>query len=543
MENQLISSFPTGFTPTERQVYLLAEIDAAFKSGKKFVICCAPTGSGKSFISKTLGNSSRAPSQKIVDLVTSYKAYKQEQGGDYLYSEEYLSEPTFGSYALTITRALQDQYVDLFEDTSSLKGKSNYQCEVDPNVDVETAPCVLTPSLRDECWSKNLCPYYNARNSAVLNKFSTLNYKMFLSLPEHIKQRQYIICDEASELEDEFVKHFSVFIDPDKLAKLGLTVPLLYSTDSAKMFEWLNATTATVADYVADLLEEWRSNKSGKIKMHDKRKLNYFTSLKASLTLIQKTWATCEYICQREGKTVKLTPLRVNTLTSYVFGHADRVLLMSATIVDHKNFAKTLGITDYKYIEVDSVFDSAKAPIHISRSYKLNRANLDKCLPLIAKQIKEICDSHGKDKGIIHTHTLQITKFLQGRLQGERYLFRDSEYNNQDILDEHMCSPKSTVLVSPSMTFGVDLKDDLARFQIIVKAGYLPLNDNRIKRLFEEDPDWYTDRMLINLVQACGRGIRSKDDHCVTYILDGGIYDAILRNKNKLPKYFLDRFV
>ena len=49
--------------------------------------------------------------------------------------------------------------------------------------------------------------------------------------------------------------------------------------------------------------------------------------------------------------------------------------------------------------------------------------------------------------------------------------------------------------------------------------------------------------MLGNLVQACGRGVRNKDDHCVTYILDGAIYEAIINNKGKLPKYFLDRFV
>ena len=57
------------------------------------------------------------------------------------------------------------------------------------------------------------------------------------------------------------------------------------------------------------------------------------------------------------------------------------------------------------------------------------------------------------------------------------------------------------------------------------------------------DFNWYTNKMLISLVQACGRGIRSKDDHCITYILDGSIYDAVVNNKNKLPKYFIDRFV
>jgi Rad3-related DNA helicase len=61
--------------------------------------------------------------------------------------------------------------------------------------------------------------------------------------------------------------------------------------------------------------------------------------------------------------------------------------------------------------------------------------------------------------------------------------------------------------------------------------------------MFNEDKTWYTDKMLGNLVQACGRGARSEEDHCVTYILDGIVTDTIIRNKDKLPKYFIDRFV
>ena len=56
------------------------------------------------------------------------------------------------------------------------------------------------------------------------------------------------------------------------------------------------------------------------------------------------------------------------------------------------------------------------------------------------------------------------------------------------------------------------------------------------------DKDWYGNQMLKTLVQACGRGVRSEDDYCETYILDGSIFDAINRNKKKLPKFFLDRF-
>jgi len=92
------------------------------------------------------------------------------------------------------------------------------------------------------------------------------------------------------------------------------------------------------------------------------------------------------------------------------------------------------------------------------------------------------------------------------------------------------------------MTYGVDLKGDLARFQIILKAPWLPTKDVRVEKLMKLDKDWYGNQMLKTLVQACGRGVRSEDDYCETYILDESIFDAINMNKKKLPKFFLDRF-
>ena len=93
------------------------------------------------------------------------------------------------------------------------------------------------------------------------------------------------------------------------------------------------------------------------------------------------------------------------------------------------------------------------------------------------------------------------------------------------------------------MSHGVDLKDDLARFQIIVKAPYLPTKDKRVEKLMKDDFNWYGNKMLCSLIQSCGRGVRSDKDHCTTYILDSAIVESIVNNRHKLPKYFLDRFL
>ena len=542
MLSKYLNKFPNRYNPSKQQIHLIKKIEYAFNKGHKFVICSAPTGSGKSFISKTLANVSNEPTDNFRDLITSYAAFKMDSVGNYVNEFECMDEPPSGAFALTITKSLQDQYLKLFDDSAIMKGKSNYTSTLDPNIDVEMETSVMPKKVLDEHRLANKCPYHNARNTGLLEKFGVLNYKMFLSLPNHVKRKNFIICDEASELEDEIVKQYSVFVDPDRLKLLGVKVPNLYSVKQEALHKWVCSCMVLISEYVNTLTNR-STNKQIKLSPSDNIKLSYLKNLHRSLNLIDETWEECEYVVQREGKTVKVTPLKVDVLSKYIFKHADNVLLMSATIIDHEHFAKSLGIKQYEYVESDSTFDASKAPIYIKTKQKINHYNLKKILPNIVKQIKDICAEHEFEKGIIHTHTGFIASYLQSNLDSKRFLYRDQQTRNEEILEQHSKSKNPTVLVSPSLGLGIDLRDDLARFQIIIKAPYLPLGDNRIKKLFEQDKKWYTNKMLSNVVQQCGRGIRSKQDYCTTYILDSGISDAIIRSKKYLPNYFLDRFV
>lgn len=537
----LLDYFPETFEPQTQQVDLLQQIDRAYASGKKFVICCAPTGSGKSFLSKTLGNASNKPSQTFVDLIESNEAFKQDQFGDFVSKRDCEDEPTFGAFALTITKSLQDQYHELFEDTAVVKGKSNYLCNVDPHFNVDVAPCIYLTDLKDNCLARKGCAYYNARNHALVSKFSALNYSMFMSLPDHVKRREYIICDEASELEDELVKRFSRELHFKVLKKLGVNVAAIPVGNYTKFRSWLETFSETLAVSIHDLQARLKRKKN-ETELSDRQRYVLLRNLHMTLQTTIDTWNDCEYLIEKNEDMITLKPLRVDNLSKHIFDHADKVLLMSATIIDPKHFAKTLGITDYTYIEVDSTFDPKHAPIHCSGKVKLNYKNLRESLPSLTKQIAEICKHHKGMKGVIHTHTNEIADYLKINLNSDRLICREKGVNNEQILKQHVESTQDTILVSPSLTFGVDLKDDLARFQIIIKAAYLPLGDERVKRLFKEDPQWYQNKMLNNLIQACGRGVRSKTDHCVTYIMDACITDAVIKSKHKLPKYFIKRF-
>lgn len=542
MVNNLISYFPSTYTPTEQQLLLIQKIEAAFKTGKKFVICNAPTGAGKSMYAKTLANTTSLASEDFKQLILSYEAFEQDYLGTYTYEMECLAEQKHGAFVLTITKNLQDQYLSLFSDACIIKGKTNYLCDVDPSFDVETAPCFYLPRMKGECWASNRCHYYNARNKGLTSQFTVLNYKMFQALPFHVKRKEYIICDEASELEDELVKQFSAEIVYAKLKHAEIKYEPLYDEDLTNVRSWLTDIRDAAQNKIKSLQDKMAKHK-GALSVADRNRLSFLKNLQNSLTKVDESWTSCEYVVDRTGTGVMLTPLRVNKLSSSIFNCADKILLMSATVVDHKNFAKTLGIDNYEYIEAPSSFDADKSPICVSTRYRLNYSNLDKLLPLICKDIKAICDKHGADKGVVHTHSQDICDYLYDNLSNsDRFLFRKGREKNEHILKAHQETNEPTVLVSPSLTHGVDLKDELARFQIIVKLPYSPLSNKRIKRLFDSDKDWYQDKMLSTLIQTTGRATRSSQDHAVTYILDGNIVEVLHRTKDKLPKHFLDRF-
>lgn len=542
MFSKYVAKFPNGYSPSDAQVDLLKEIEKAYNDGYKYVIVQAPTGTGKSFIPRTLGNISANPTNHFKQLINSYEAYRKDQHGNYIFEKDCLSEPAFGTFALTITKQLQDQYKALFDDIEVLKGKQNYICNVDESFDVDTAPCIHTPKLKNECWEKNSCPYFSNRNNSLSNPFAVLNYKMFMALPHHVKRKSFLVCDEASELEEELVRRFSAEIDYKRLDLYNIEHSKLRSEKYDVQYRWLINLIFVLSEKINDLTNK-NSSKITVLSLPEANKLRYLKMIHGDLTTVEQTWHKCEYVVDNKADRVSFTPLKVDGLSKHIFDYGDNILLMSATITDHEAYAKTLGIKKYKYIESPSAFDPKKSPVYLTKQPVLNYQNLQKNLPILARNIQALCDNHAGEKGIIHTHSLEICNYLKNKLVGERFLFREQTATNEKILGEHFRTSKPTVLVSPSLTFGTDLNGEKGRFQIIVKTPYPPLSNKRIKKLFDSDKQWYSNKALCALVQTSGRCTRSKVDYAVTYVLDGKARSLISQNKSKLPKHFIERLV
>ena len=93
------------------------------------------------------------------------------------------------------------------------------------------------------------------------------------------------------------------------------------------------------------------------------------------------------------------------------------------------------------------------------------------------------------------------------------------------------------------MMEGVDLVDDLSLFQVILKMPWASLADPRVKRKSELDPDWYTNKVWVHVMQASGRSTRHEEDESITYILDASFPFFYDKWKHRLPKWFKARLV
>ena len=84
---------------------------------------------------------------------------------------------------------------------------------------------------------------------------------------------------------------------------------------------------------------------------------------------------------------------------------------------------------------------------------------------------------------------------------------------------------------------GIDLKDDLSRFQIIIKVPFPNLQSSKVKRRLETKPEWYNWKTLIEMMQSYGRSVRNEDDWAETYVLDS-CFDQVIQKR--VPQYFRD---
>jgi len=526
-KKDILDSWPVPeFTPRANQISALEWLQ---EQDAKYLILQAPVGSGKSLTAITLS--------------------------------KYLSGGDGSSFILTPQIILQKQYEDDFENhgrkfLASLRGKVNYECKP------KHTTCSIGTIVKPRC---GYCPFATAKKQAVDAHNTVLNYKLALTsfaYTDTFKPRKLMIMDEAHTLERHLVDFDSVDITYARCKRYKINFKVHHEIESA--MDWVKQTYFPKIQDTLDDMEtdyEYLYEKAGSsITKKELNKLREIDELgDHAAEVLEMTIRNTDYLNEHFVLVHDKTMFQFKRITgSYSFKKilepkASKFLFMSSTILNKAAFCYDLGIDPKEtvFLSLESDFPIENRPVYYMPIMKMNAAwrkpeQASDRKRMIARII-ELLDIHKDESGILHTANYQIAMWLVEQLKDnvphEVYHHNpDDDIKRGDAIAGFIERETPSILISPSCTEGLDLKEDLARFAMIVKTPFGYLGDQWIKRRMEMSNEWYRRRAMTDIIQGGGRIVRSSDDEGTVYILDGSFGYLYSKSAEMVPKWWKDSF-
>ena len=524
-----------GHYPRNSQIKLINKINWAIGEGYKYIILEAGTGIGKSAIATTLAN---------------------------MYED---------SYILTMTKQLQEQYLDDFGDMLvEIKGRGNYKCNYKGNCDF----CIKAEYNLRKCSD---CEYNQAFKKAVeaKNVITNYDYLYYAGVANPLlDSRELLILDEAHNLERKMLMLSSSELNREYiLTKFGIDIfePLMYGTKSINELKrnpdyWIELCDDLIKECkkrikkiegdadksVQVTLDEFESNPSKYSNFDYIEKQNLEQDMK-SFASISLGLSYKELIIDLPDKksilnnamdiSAEFKPYSVLDDTQNLLKLGNVCIFLTGTLGSKDKFCEWNNINpdETYYIYEKSPFDVAKRPIYVDFVGRMSgfRRGIPKWKNKRAiNKIKEILDMHKNEKGVIHTSSNEQAFWIIDQLREYNLMFVGGEDRNR-TLKEFAESKENIILIGASIKDGVDFKGDLCRFQIVFKVPYPQLNE-QVKYRRDLDPKWFYYQTVMALMQAYGRGIRDSDDYCVMYIIDSSFKQLFDYNRGFFNEYFAE---
>lgn len=483
-------------------------------SKNRFAILNSPVGSGKSGI---------AMASAILDSAAS-------------------DDPeSYRTLYLTANRHLQDQVRDDFKSTGlvDIRGRDNYTCDIDPARTAAYAKC--TAGL----WCNRMkrdgdgpCEFYDQKRAASDSKMTLSNYAFWLHDEESQSLGRYrrIILDEAHRAPEQIEKFASVEIrDQDQIEILGGVFPIPRALEQEDRWK------VVMLEAVGQAQEKRRASMvvtgSGSNIAWMRKAKDLERRLKRLCRLSAREW-----LCSRSGRSWKWDLLNPGLLAEQLlFRGASKIVLASAT-VNHKTL-DLLGVDSrgIKIIEQDSTFPVARRPIYYWPVARVGQNMEYADRRRWARAIDEILEPRQDRKGLIHSVSYQraLEIIAQSKFRDSGlFVVHKKGQRMSDVVAEFKSRRGPAWLVTPAATEGVDLPLDLCEFIIIPKMPFPDMRDRLVQIRKTRDKDYIPYLVLQAVVQAVGRGMRSAEDSCESFILDGHFGWLKAGYYQYLPRWF-----
>lgn len=446
---------------------------------------------------------------------------------------------SYNGYLVTANKALQNQYVHEFGWLSDLRGKSNYKCRVNEGHTCKSSPCQNSKADRAQCKDNGGCDYgitkkrvLKMSNYSIMNMHTMIAYSVYVA--DALAKREVLVIDEAHSLPEVISSSVGLSLALKKLVPYGITEIPVFSSPSAYS-SWLCAVLDVLEDEEDTELDEDGEQLVHKIKMIVAQLDSGNIALDFERDQQNKSLVTV----------LKLYPIKVEEYYNKIREVAPLRIHLSATILGYATYCSMLGIKEENVaiIRAGSPFPKEIRPIYLNHTVgTINMSSLNFVMPKIVQNVQSLMDHYSDYRGIIHGVTYNICNNIYNGLSPKhraRLLFPRTAKEQAECLARHKES-RNTVLISPSMTEGVDLKGDLSRFQIMVKTPYPYLGDPILQKRKEIYYGYYEMLTATVIMQSYGRSVRNVDDWCHTFVLDDSFKWFVNSNKNLFPQWFLD---
>lgn len=503
-KDAVLKNFPLP-KPRDMQVEAIERIVAAYVNGADYAVLEAPVGTGKSAIAMAVA-----------------RTFKQ-------------------SYMLTLTEQLQEQYLRDFErfGMRTLKGRGKFTCHsLGPK-----ATCAEGKHVTPAC---KACPYQRAKQAAFEADHIVANYHSHLfnigmqgvdeDGEEGAQMRPLLVVDEAHAMENFLLDAVGITV---RLNKLSVVVPPPPDEEE------------TAYPYLAYIREELLPKLKEELKrVVDPKAKDDLLSLMGKLGMVLSTADDIRWIPERgtlmgsqavDKSWFSLKPLYVSRWGHQLYGHGQRQLFMSGTILSASQFVHSVGLDPMKgdHIELDSPFPVENRPIYVG-GLPMAKKDRDSSWPIMAKMVENLLTAHSKEKGLLLCPSNEMLKYIQqrlGRTNASRLIFAAGE-NRMEQYNRHITGRGPTVLAASGFWEGADLKGDASRFQIIPQAPR-PMWKGQIAARAQAPggDNWYRWQTWQKFLQGTGRSVRSETDSAVTYCFDRSLREELKRSDSMIPKW------
>jgi len=417
---------------------------------------------------------------------------------------------------------MEDGFVDI-------RGANNYRCILPPP-DGKPPTYAMRTADKGYCkagvtcvYRKDGCPYYDAYRAAVGSSLVVTNYSYWLhqhAYGEGLGPTETLILDEAHAAPDELAKFLGVHISDQDIMVLGVGYPGISSWREWARLALVRVGAMLKLERMLDNVIHWKL---------------LSTKINRLLMGFEQDW-----VYEHDGRGARWDIINPSEFAeSYLFCGVRDVIFTSATV--RPRTMSMLGIKseyDYDFNEYESTFPVSRRPIYYLPITALSYNNTEVDLKCWRGTIDSIIGTRLDRKGIIHGVSYKRCRDIAKRSKYGAHMITHTPGGTEEAITRFRNSKYPAILVSPTVTTGVDFKFTDAEYQIVPKIPF-PDSTSKVLRAREKRDKHYALYLtMMTLVQTTGRCMRAIDDQCETFILDSHFGWLRRRYRKFAPQWF-----